>query len=174
MYLYTFFGGERMLSESEMRMSHCCFTGHRPEKLKRTESEICADLESEIRIAINKGFQVFITGMARGTDIWAGEIVLKLRSEGFPVKLICASPFPGFERSWSDDWKQRYRQLSDAADQVQFVSPAYRPSCFRVRNEWMVDHSALVIAVYNGTRGGTNNTIKYAQKCGVSVSIIDG
>ena len=84
-----------MFSESEMRMSHCCFTGHRPEKLKRTESEICADLESEIRIAINKGFQVFITGMARGTDIWAGEIVLKLRCEGFPVKLICASPFPG-------------------------------------------------------------------------------
>ena len=112
--------------------------------------------------------------MARGTDIWAGEIVLKLRNEGFPVKLICASPFPGFDRSLADDWKQRYRQLSDAADQIQFVSPAYRPSCFRVRNEWMVNRSALVIAVYNGTRGGTNNTIKYAQKCGVSVSIIDG
>ncbi len=48
----------------------------------------------------------------------SGEIVLKLRNVGFPVKLICASPFPGLDRSWSDDWKQRYRQLSDAADQV--------------------------------------------------------
>ena len=163
-----------MLTESKMRMNRCCFTGHRSGKLNRKESEICADLESEIRVAINKGFQVFITGMARGTDIWAGEIVLKLRNEGFPVKLICALPFPGFDRSLADDWKQRYRQLSDAADQIQFVSPAYRPSCFRVRNEWMVNRSALVIAVYNGTRGGTNNTIKYAQKCGVSVSIIDG
>lgn len=28
----------------------------------------------------------------------------------------------------------------------------------------MVDHSALVIAVYNGAEGGTKNTIEYAGK----------
>ena len=33
-----------MLLESEMQLHHFCFTGHRPEKLNWTESEICADL----------------------------------------------------------------------------------------------------------------------------------
>lgn len=42
---------------------------------------------------------MFITGMARGVDIWAAEIVLKLRKEHGDIKLICASPYEGFEKS---------------------------------------------------------------------------
>ena len=86
-----------MATEEEKRLHRCCFTGHRPEKLDRPESEIIALLESEIRKAVDDGFVTFISGMARGVDIWAAEIVLRLRDEGFPIHLICASPFEGFE-----------------------------------------------------------------------------
>ena len=81
----------------------CCFTGHRPEKLSCSEAKVTSWLEKEIRQAIADGFITFISGMARGVDIWASEIVLRLRDEGKPIYLICASPFEGFERSWSDD-----------------------------------------------------------------------
>ena len=37
------------------------------------------------------------------------------------------------------------------------------------RNAWMVDHSSLVIAVYNGTPGGTKNTIEYARHRSIRV-----
>ena len=93
-----------MQSEAEMRLHRCCFTGHRPEKLRRSEREIRIDLENEIRSAIQDGYITFITGMARGVDIWAGEIVLQLKHEGFPIHLICACPFPGFEESWNIEW----------------------------------------------------------------------
>ena len=33
----------------------------------------------------------------------------------------------------------------------------------------MVDRSDKVIAVYNGTRGGTYNTIKYAEKKNIQI-----
>ena len=33
----------------------------------------------------------------------------------------------------------------------------------------MVDHSGLVIAAYNGEAGGTQNTIQYADRCGIPV-----
>ena len=89
-----------MATEAELRLHRCCFTGHRPEKLQRSEEEIRLDLEKEIRKAIRDGLNVFITGMARGIDLEAAEIVLQLRSEGYPVRLICASPYPGFEKSW--------------------------------------------------------------------------
>lgn len=59
-----------MSNEPELRMRRVCFTGHRPEKLNKSEAEIVASLEREIRAAITDGFQTFISGMARGVDIW--------------------------------------------------------------------------------------------------------
>ena len=41
-----------------------------------------------------------------------------------------------------------------------------------MRNEWMVDHSNRVIAYYNGTPGGTRNTIEYAEKKGIEVVML--
>lgn len=152
-----------MPMESELRKHRCCFTGHRPEKLRQSEKEITPLLEMAIRASINDGFVTFISGMARGVDIWAAEIVLRLRDQGAPIHLICASPYEGFERSWSADWQKRYRRIWAAADYAKFIFPAYRRDCFQRRNEWMVDHSAQVIAVYNGEPSGTKNTIKYAQ-----------
>ena len=69
--------------------------------LYKSEAEIVASLEREIRAAITDGFQTFISGMARGVDIWAAEVVLRLRDTGSPIHLIAASPYQGFERAWS-------------------------------------------------------------------------
>lgn len=157
------------MTEQEMRMSRCCFTGHRPEKLTQSEKEVCAGLEREICNAIEEGMTVFISGMARGVDIWAAEIVLRLRKKDPEIKLICASPFDGFEKSWGTDWQKRYAKVMAEADLIRFICPAYSKACFQIRNEWMVDHSARVIAVFNGEKGGTANTINYAKKHNVTV-----
>ena len=162
------------MTEAEKRMHRCCFTGHRPEKLTRSEETIKADLEKAIREAIAEGLDVFITGMARGVDIWAAEIVLQLRDSGMPIRLMCASPFDGFERSWGEDWQRRYRTIMQSADHTLFVCPHYSRSCFQIRNEWMVNHAARVIAVFNGEKSGTKNTIDYAAKVGVPVVRIEG
>lgn len=161
------------MTEQEKRQHRCCFTGHRPEKLNQPEAEVIAWLEIEIRKAIADGFVTFISGMARGVDIWAAEIVLRLRDEGFSIHLICAPPFEGFERSWDDGWKQRYTKVMKKADLVKYVCKSYNRACFQLRNEWMVDRSARVIAVFNGERGGTKNTIDYADRHGVPVIIIE-
>lgn len=71
----------------------------------KSEVEIVASLERKIRAAITDGFQTFISGMARGVDIWAAEVVLRLRDNGSPIHLIAASPYQGFERAWSQRGK---------------------------------------------------------------------
>lgn len=161
-------------TEAEMRLHRCCFTGHRPEKLQRTEKEIWIDLEQEIHNAIRDGLNVFISGMARGTDIAAAEIVLQLREEGYPVRLICASPYPGFENNWSRTWQTRYGAVIAKADLVRYIRPQYSKGCFQIRNEWLVNHSARVIAVFNGQSSGTKNTIDYALRQGIPVVQIKG
>ena len=158
-----------MTTESEVRLHSCCFTGHRPEKLSQPESEIIVALDREIHAAIDDDFVTFISGMSRGVDIWAAEIVLRLRAENCPLRLICAVPFEGFDRRWPAAWKKRYHDILAAADRVEFVSPAYSPASFQLRNEWMVDRSARVIAVFSGENGGTKNTINYAARKGVQV-----
>lgn len=160
---------------SKERYEHCCcFTGHRPEKLAMPEHAVKAALEHKIQAAITDGYHTFISGMARGVDIWAAEIVLRLRAGGQPVRLICASPYEGFETRWRTVWQARYRRIIDAADLVRYISPGYHAACFQVRNEWMVDHSARVIAVYNGSRGGTRNTLEYAEAKGLSIIQVYG
>jgi uncharacterized phage-like protein YoqJ len=161
-----------MSNEAELRKRRVCFTGHRPEKLQMSEEEVCSALEREIRAAVADGFQTFISGMARGVDIWAAEIVLRLREEGAPIHLIAASPYRGFENAWSPEWRSRYAAVMSAADIARFISPGYDRACFQRRNEWMVDRSARVIAVFNGEKGGTKNTIDYADRNSVPVIVI--
>lgn len=157
-----------MLTEDEKRLHRACFTGHRPEKLNKPEGVVVKALTNAIYEAIADGKNVLISGMTRGVDIWAAEIVLRLRSEGEDVKLICASPYEGFERGWSADWRQRYNAVLRDADLVRYICPGYSRACFQIRNEWMVNHSSLVIAVFNGQPGGTKNTIDYAVRKGIA------
>lgn len=161
-----------MTNEQELRLHRCCFTGHRPEKLHRSEQEIKKDLEESILQAIDDGFATFITGMARGVDIWAGQIVLRQRKKNPAIHLIAAAPYKGFEERWSADWQKAYNEVLAAADLVKFICPGYSKAAYQIRNEWMVDRSARVIAVYNGEPGGTRNTIEYANKSNTAVIIV--
>ena len=88
-----------MPTEAELRLHRCCFTGHRPEKLNCPEDQVKAMLETAVRQAIGDGFTTFITGMARGVDIWAGQVVLKMRAQNPAIKLVAASPYKGFIHS---------------------------------------------------------------------------
>ena len=65
------------MSEVEKRRKRCCFTGHRPEKLKCDEATIKSALSCGIDAAIQDGYRTFISGMTRGVDIWAAELVLE-------------------------------------------------------------------------------------------------
>lgn len=163
------------MTEAEKRAKRVCFTGHRPGKLHAPESAVKASLAEEIEKAYADGFRTFITGMAQGVDIWAGELVLQLRSQHRDVHLICALPFPGFGDSWSMEWQQRYHTVLSAADLTRVISDHYSKAAFQIRNEWMVDHAARVIAAYNGyPKSGTKKTIVYADKQGVPVVFTKG
>ena len=58
---------------------------------------------------------------------------------------------------------------------VRYICPAYETWAYQMRNEWMVDRSSRVIAVYNyGVEGGTKNTVEYAWSNSVPVVVIKG
>lgn len=105
-------------TELEKRQNRCCFTGHRPEKLLCSEIQVKNMLAKEITTALRQGKHTFISGMARGSDIYAAELVLEYRAQYPDIHLICALPHPDFEKHWSSEWQQRYRKILMAADYV--------------------------------------------------------
>ena len=155
-----------------IRSKTCCFTGHRPEKCKGPESSIKSQLAVEIDKTIKDGYDTFISGMALGVDIWAAEEVIKKQQEGQMLKLICVVPFEGFEKNRTKEEIDKYQRIISCADNMVIISPRYKRWCFHARDEWMVDHSSRVIAVFNGTPGGTESTILYAREKAYVADII--
>ena len=75
-------------------------------------------------------------------------------------------------RSWiADRWpkesRQRYVSMLDNAEDVIVVCESDTPfwEAMQRRNEWVVDHSDDMWAVYNGElTGGTANCVRYCEK----------
>lgn len=158
----------------------CCFTGHRPEKLPWGGDEAdprCVKLKEELRCTLEgaylAGCRHFICGMARGCDMYFAEAVLALRSRREGVSLEAAVPCDSQADSWRADERRRYEHILAECDEVSFVAHAYSPGCMQRRNRYMVERSEVLIAVYNGTAGGTMSTILLARRAGLRVITID-
>ena len=164
---------QQKLPEAIMRQYRCAFAGHRPEKVTGSEGKIIVELRKEILKAIDEGYRVFLTGMSRGVDLWAADIVIELRRYNKDLKLMCVIPFEGMEDQWPVNWKKHYDLVRKQADWVQVLSDRYSPDIYQKRNQWLVDHSSRLIAVFNGEPSGTGNTIQYAKEQGIPVQIIE-
>ncbi len=116
-----------------MKEKVCCFTGHRPEKLGIPEQRLRLLLEDAIRQAIRDGFTTFLTGMAKGVDLVATEIVLAERERDPRLKLIAVLPFETFGQRWGGGWTERFREVLAQADRIHCVSQEFSYAAYQWR-----------------------------------------
>lgn len=110
-----------------------------------------------------------ITGMALGTDTLAAEICLKLN-----IPYLAAIPFVGQENLWKPQQKQTYNDLLFEANETFVVcSGGYATYKLQKRNQWMVNNADLILAVFDGSSGGTKNCIDYAKLLNKQIIIIN-
>lgn len=135
-------------------------TGHRPNKLGGYSPEA----GNKLRIIAyqwlmeNKPSKV-ITGMALG---WDQAITLACFQAGIPY--IAAVPFKGQHLMWPQNSQNLYISLLLQSDHIEYVcNEGYAAWKMQKRNEWMVDRADLILAMWDGSSGGTGNCIKYAQ-----------
>ena len=158
----------------------CCFTGHRPQKLPwgyDQNDERCVKIKKQVydicENLLHNGVTHFITGMALGFDLLCAQVVLELQKQFPNVKLYGAIPCSNQCEKWNDECKSEYEQILSKLEDFRCKYVRYNPYCMQERNAYMVDHSSTVIALFNGTTGGTKNTIDYAQSKNRQVIIID-
>ena len=148
----------------------CCFSGYRPEKLGLGDAEafLRGEIERSICRAVQAGCHVFMTGMSRGFDLWAARTVLGMREE-LGVELWSVVPYDGIDRSWNENWRERYHEVLFSAERVYCLEMRYKPGCFYKRNSFMVENSCRLICYYDGIPGGTEYTVQQARKFGLEI-----
>ncbi len=157
-----------------------CLTGHRPKGLPwgyNEESNSCKAFKKVCKkVFINaiekEDITYFLTGMAEGFDMIAIEILLELRCEYEHIKIIAIIPCLNLEIRWKQSQQQRYKNLLNKCDEIFILSKNYTRTCMNDRNKYMIENSAFCIACYNGSAGGTRNTIKLAKEKGIKIKII--
>lgn len=137
-------------------------TGHRPDKLggyRTPNPTFNSVMEGLDKALLDLRPEKVIIGMALGVDQWMAELCIW---NGIPFE--AAVPFNGFESRWPAFSQVKFRQLLERASAVHVVCEGeYAPWKMQRRNQWMVDNCDRLIAVFNGTDGGTANCISYAQ-----------
>lgn len=175
----------------------CCFTGHRPKKIPWLADEddyrarrLKDTLKSLIDNLSMRGVCRYIAGNAEGFDTIAAETVLESNKylevskkwQGVDkdwklAELEIAIPFEGHNSS-----NQRVLDVQSNASIAHVVSKKdNHTQAYMERNEYMVDHSDIVIGLIDGDvnnrkSGGTYKTIDYAMRQGkpIVVFTLDG
>jgi len=158
-----------------MELYSCAITGQRPTRFKWKYNENnngCKRLKKRMRdqfiLLYEKGVRRFYVGGALGVDLWAGEIILRLKEqlEYGDMELIVTLPFPGHDEEWDARSRERLAFLiRHSAECITIGKIACRES-FLQRNRYMVNHADCVLAVYDNDRNirsGTGQTVHYAE-----------
>jgi uncharacterized phage-like protein YoqJ len=159
-----------------------CFTGHRPNKLGGYDwnNPIMQKLKNQLLNVINTlvirhGITRFISGGALGTDQAAFWCVHLMKQKHPYIQNIVAVPFEKQDQYWRNEHKYWYRKMLEKADEVVYVDTLedyrdpqvpigeYSKQKMHKRNEYMVDHSGIIVAVFDGSKGGTYQCLYYAR-----------
>lgn len=149
-------------------------TGHRPDKL----GGYAPHLErATYAMALTGLYETrpewVISGMALGWDMALAEA-----ADTMGIPFTAAIPFRGQDRFWNEKDQDRYHRLLGRASEVKIVThfdpldaltAADVGAAMQRRNVWMVNNADLVLALWDGSNGGTRNCIRFADQAGVPV-----
>lgn len=135
-------------------------TGHRPDKLGGY-----AHWDPERAISMGMRYLTLlrptrvISGMAQGWDQAVAIAAVRLA-----IPFDAYIPGPWQADAWPPAARRQYEELLWLADRTVTCSPAtrYEPAAMQVRNIAMVNAADLMLALWDGSHGGTANCIDYA------------
>ena len=144
----------------------CAVSGHRLLGVEFDSDKLKEDL---VKI-IEKGYSVFLTGMAQGFDLACFKALLVLKKDYPQIKICAVIPCKDQSRYFSAEERYDYYDLLESADYIAKEERPYFKGCMLLRNNYLIDNCSLLYAYFNGEkRGGTYYTINRAKNHGVDV-----
>lgn len=142
-------------------------TGHRPSKLGGHKAHVYRSLRNLARESLKElEPELVLTGMALGWDMAIADACVELEIP-FDAYIPCRDQ----EKIWPANSQRHYYDLICAAHRVVYVSQAaYSPRLMMLRNCRMVEAASHLLALWNGSKGGTAHCVGYATEKHVPVT----
>lgn len=168
-----------------MKQTACAVTGHRPTRFRFKYNEdysLCKKLKRSMleqfkKLYDEQGVRRYYVGGALGVDMWAGELILRLKEQsGYgDIELVVVLPFEGHDAKWDERSKRRMDFLRQMCSECVVIGTEDCRESYIMRNCYMVDHADHLVAVYDNERNlrsGTMQCVRYARKKQVPVILI--
>lgn len=113
------------------------------------------------------------TGMALGVDQIAAIAALDYRNLGHNINIHACIPCRNHPSAWPASSQRMYYEILTQVDYIHLIhDDEYQPKYMQDRNEFMVDNTDILLACWDGTKGGTGNCVRYAQSIGRTIERI--
>lgn len=167
-------------------MKVCAIVGHKGTRFRfkyKDTNNGCKRLkrrmETQFILLYEKGVRQFWIAGGLGVDIWAGEILLRLKEkpEYSEIQLKTALPYVKFSEKWDDRSKCRMNFLVNHSTETKVVCTGnYSPAvCYRQKNRFLVEQADCLLAVYDNDRTIQNEVgaaVFLAEKKNIPVVLI--
>lgn len=137
----------------------CAVTGQSPIRFKFKYNEnnsLCKKvkrvmMEQFVNLHDDQGVSVFYVGGTLGIDMWAGEIILRLKEKpGYgDIELMVVLPFKNHDRAWDERSKKRMAFLLKHCREHFIIGERDCRESYINRNCFMVNHADYLLAVTN-------------------------
>lgn len=174
-----------------MSTINIALTGHRPNKLGgyNINTPQYHTLQKDLEIYIERNLGVYDTvvghtGLALGADtIWSKAILAMKDKYPGRVKLHAHIPMLEQPSAWFNQSDKDFWQLTvDQADEktvygsLENIPEKDRKKLagkhLNTRNEGMLNSASVLLALWDGSRGGTGNAVAYGRKTNMHINIV--
>lgn len=122
-------------------------------------------LKNELAQIVESGYEIFLTGMAKGFDTLCFKALVSLKKDYPQIKICAVIPCADQSKYYSLKEKAEYNQLLNCADFIAREERSYFKGCMLLRNNFLIENSSLLYAYFNGEKkGGTYYTVKKAKE----------
>ena len=166
-------------------MESCAVAGPKPTRFKfgyKEDNSLCRKIKKAMlrqfrRLYRKRGVRRFYIGGAIGVNLWAGELLLKLKEEpGYEdLELAVILPFPGHDAKWDVRSRKRLEYLvRHSVEHLTAGTEDCRES-YISQNRYLVDHAQCLVAVGEEHREQETESFQvttYAREKGLEIIYI--
>lgn len=167
-------------------MKSCAVAGPKPTRFKfgyKEDNSLCRNIKKAMlrqfrRLYRKRGVHRFYIGGAIGVNLWAGELLLKLKEEpGYEdLELVVVLPFPNHDTKWDIRSRKRLEYLIQHSTEHLTVGTGDCRESYISQNRYLVDHAQYLVAVSEEHREqeiGSFQVTAYAREKGLEIIYIN-
>lgn len=120
---------------------------------------------------IKEGECEFLSGVRRGIEMLAAEIILD-KMEVYPnISLTCICPYEEQPTYWTEDHRERYFTIHQLCSKLIMLNKHYEIDCFQKLDNYLLDQCDTVITINENKESELLKKAKELNKDIISVNI---